>query len=65
MYINRLYLHVCTFPYINLQNSWALKDVVEIENNMDRIEELENLNEELSSAIAELEEFNQQVLLGL
>jgi len=42
------------------ENSWALKDVVEIENNMDRIEELENLNEELSSAIAELEEFNQQ-----
>ena len=47
--------------YINLQNSWALKDVVEIENNMDKIEELENLNEVLSSAIAELEEFNQQV----
>ena len=58
--INRFYLHV-HFSYINLQNSWALKDVVEIENNMDRIEELENLNEELSSAIAELEEFNQQV----
>ena len=32
--------------YINLQNSWALKDVVEIISNMKRIEELETLFEE-------------------